>query len=209
MFLPQIWNTCIVILRLQCQKGSHLTFHGDISTFNTSPYANRSHKWLVFSWLSSKQFTISYTSRELWIEEDTLHKYVERISACRLGSLAIPKLRAQRSSSEHPDLSKPLVLLCWALYTHELCSSLPQSYKVIEFLSHMRKLMLNGLKQLALILPASMQSFHPNSHSDAAHHLLPPPRQWVTESIRNGSGFLAHCQINCPADPAKGSQRKL
>lgn len=40
----KIWNICTIIMSLQCQCESHLTCHGDISTVNTSPHANRSHK---------------------------------------------------------------------------------------------------------------------------------------------------------------------
>lgn len=92
-------------------------FHGDISTFNSSPHANRSHEWFVFSLFASKQFKVLYTSRELWMGEDMLHKRVEWVSECKSGSLASLMLRTQRRSWEDTGPSKPITLMHWVLYT--------------------------------------------------------------------------------------------
>lgn len=70
----------------------------------------------------------------------------------------------------------------------------------------MRKRTLNGLKQLAPVLPASIK------RSQAATPILPItcfyPRQWVTEPIKNGICFLAHCQINYSTDSSKRFSEK-
>lgn len=143
----------------------------------------------VFSWYSSKPSTVLHTSRELWVGGDVLHECAEWISGCKSGGLAILKLKAQRHYWEDTGLSKPLALLCWALYMHELANFHHNPIRSWNFYYTWGSWSWMGLSNLPLFLQLAWSSSTQQSRLRCPPLASTQGSEWVTEPTEMGFRF--------------------